>query len=163
MKQKFRTKSIFCLSRGLFVNSSAACGVQYIAVVRSCALYSAGVEPERFAIASIALSAAGPGVDIVCMTSYHAPVSASAKPGFFSIVFVLTTSRSRISSGVCDESKIRFTPGVCSIFSTIGFHVTTARAFLSAMNAGAMSASDVLTIFTADSSRPAVSSARASR
>ena len=75
---------------------------------------------------------------------------------------VSTTSRSRISPGICAELKTSFAPGCAFITESCGFQATTALAS-GLPKAPTMSASEVFTVLTSVGFSPAFSSARASR
>ena len=88
------------------------------------------------------------------MVSYQAPTSALPKAGFSASVAVLTTIRSMISPGICDELNSSVAPGKFATSDSSGFQVTTFWTSSVPENTETMSASEVLTTVTSFSARP---------
>ena len=123
---------------------------------------SSGVVPASFAIAARAAAPSASCLAISVMVSNQMPASALPRFGLAFSVAVSTTSRSRISPGISAEVKTAVVPGTPFMVVTCGFHATAAL-IDGAAKAAAMSASEVLTVFTSVIFMPLVSSARASR
>src|SRR6266403_23124 len=110
----------------LLVKATASDGLSKSLVVASWASNPARSVPDAFAIASLAALPSAPAEFILAMVSYQMPTRALAKLGLSFRTAVLTTIRSMISPGICDESKTLLASLDARISATIGFHVTTA-------------------------------------
>src|ERR1700744_5602526 len=128
-KQNWRTRSIFCFSAASVANFAADCDEEKRNVVLSCSLYDATVSLDAAALPLRAFAVSGPEPVSCAIVSYHAPVMALAnfapEPSGLLSTSLRTTSRSRISPGILEESKSGLTPESCErISETRGFHVT---------------------------------------
>ena len=110
----------------LWVKASASAALSNSLVEASWPSNPARSVPEAFAIASLAALPSAPSAFIFAMVSYQMPTSALPKSGLSFSTAVLTTIRSMISPGICEESNTFLASGEPRISETIGFHVTTA-------------------------------------